>query len=62
MRWTIYTLLSRNIIHVGVSVDFALFPLHLAGTSSILGVINFIFHRWKMRSFGVLADLIPLFK
>jgi len=43
MKWTIYTPLSRNITHVGVSVDFALFSLHLAGTSSILGVINFIF-------------------
>jgi len=31
MKRTIYKPLYRNITHAGVSVDFALFSLHLAG-------------------------------
>jgi len=34
--------LSGNVAHAGGSVDLAIFSLHLAGVSSILGAINFI--------------------
>jgi len=40
--WTVYPPLSRNVAHAGGSVDLAIFSLHLAGVSSILGAINFI--------------------
>jgi len=60
--WTVYPPLSRNIAHAGASVDFAIFSLHLAGASSILGAVNFISTVGNLRSFGILADLIPLFR
>jgi cytochrome c oxidase subunit 1 len=34
--------LSNSVYHFGGSVDFAIFSLHVAGVSSILGGINFI--------------------
>ena len=40
--WTVYPPLSSNVAHAGGSVDLAIFSLHLAGVSSILGAINFI--------------------
>lgn len=40
--WTVYPPLSSNLAHSGGSVDLAIFSLHLAGVSSILGAINFI--------------------
>ena len=40
--WTVYPPLSNSIYHFGGSVDFAIFSLHVAGVSSILGGINFI--------------------
>lgn len=40
--WTVYPPLSANVAHAGGSVDLAIFSLHLAGVSSILGAINFI--------------------
>lgn len=40
--WTVYPPLSGNVAHAGGSVDLAIFSLHLAGVSSILGAINFI--------------------
>lgn len=40
--WTVYPPLSDRKFHRGVSVDLAIFALHLAGVSSILGRINFL--------------------
>jgi len=40
--WTVYPPLSNSVYHFGGSVDFAIFSLHVAGVSSILGGINFI--------------------
>jgi cytochrome c oxidase subunit 1 len=40
--WTIYPPLRRIAGHSGVSVDFAIFGLHLAGASSILSRVNFM--------------------
>nr|QYJ56373.1 cytochrome c oxidase subunit 1 [Sacculina sp. 'Beibu Gulf'] len=40
--WTIYPPLSSNIAHSGLSVDFAIFSLHIAGISSILSSMNFM--------------------
>jgi len=40
--WTVYPPLSRSMFHGGVSVDLAIFRLHIAGVSSIMGRINFI--------------------
>jgi len=40
--WTVYPPLSANLAHAGGSVDLAIFSLHLAGVSSILGAVNFI--------------------
>lgn len=57
-----YPPLSRNIAHAGASVDFAIFSLHLAGARSILGAVNFISTVGNLRSFGIMADLMPLFR
>src|SRR6476469_5857098 len=40
--WTIYPPLSSAVGHPGPSVDMAIFALHLAGASSLLGAINLI--------------------
>lgn len=40
--WTLYPPLSSNTGHAGARVDFAIFALHIAGVSSILGSINFV--------------------
>ena len=40
--WTVYPPLSDSTYHSGVSVDLAIFRLHLSGVSSILGRINFL--------------------
>lgn len=40
--WTVYPPLSNSIYHFGRSVDLAIFRLHIAGVSRILGGINFI--------------------
>ncbi len=39
--WTLYPPLSGAQSHSGPSVDLAIFALHLAGVSSLLGAINF---------------------
>jgi cytochrome c oxidase subunit 1 len=52
--WTIYPPLSSNIApHDGMSVDMAIFALHLAGASSILGAANFIATIFNMRAPGM---------
>lgn len=40
--WTVYPPLSGSQFHQDMSVDMAIFALHLAGASSILGAANFI--------------------
>nr|YP_010890199.1 cytochrome c oxidase subunit I [Celaenorrhinus consanguineus]WJJ70296.1 cytochrome c oxidase subunit I [Celaenorrhinus consanguineus] len=59
--WTVYPPLSANIAHQGASVDLAIFSLHLAGISSILGAINFITTIINMRISNLSFDQMPLF-
>nr|QUS63486.1 cytochrome c oxidase subunit I [Odontoptilum angulatum] len=59
--WTVYPPLSSNIAHQGASVDLAIFSLHLAGISSILGAINFITTIINMRIKNLFFDQMPLF-
>nr|YP_005089062.1 cytochrome c oxidase subunit I [Liriomyza bryoniae]AEO51698.1 cytochrome c oxidase subunit I [Liriomyza bryoniae] len=59
--WTVYPPLSSIIAHGGASVDLAIFSLHLAGISSILGAVNFITTIINMRSIGITFDRMPLF-
>jgi cytochrome c oxidase subunit 1 len=59
--WTVYPPLASIQAHSGPSVDLAIFSFHLAGTSSILGSINFIVTIFNMRAPGLLMHKIPLF-
>ncbi len=59
--WTIYPPLSSSLGHPGMSVDMAIFALHLAGASSILGAINFITTVFNMRAPGMTLHKMPLF-
>jgi len=59
--WTVYPPLARNLFHSGISVDLAIFRLHLAGASSILGAINFITTILNIRSSSLTLDMAPLF-
>jgi len=59
--WTVYPPLAGNLFHSGISVDLAIFRLHLAGASSILGAINFISTILNIRSSSLTLDSIPLF-
>jgi len=59
--WTIYPPLSGAIGHGGPSVDMAIFALHLAGASSILGALNFITTIFNMRAPGMTLHKMPLF-
>src|ERR1041385_8877604 len=45
----------------GVTMDFAILSLHLAGASSILGAINFITTIFNMRAPGMTLHKMPLF-
>lgn len=58
--WTVYPPLSK-ISHPGMSVDMAIFSLHLSGISSILGSINFIVTIFNMRAPGMSLQKMPLF-
>ncbi len=58
--WTIYPPLS-DMGHPGMSVDMAIFALHLAGASSILGAANFIATIFNMRAPGMTLHKMPLF-
>jgi cytochrome c oxidase subunit 1 len=40
--WTVYPPLRNTTYHSGISVDLAIFRLHIAGISSIIGSINFL--------------------
>jgi cytochrome c oxidase subunit 1 len=60
--WTVYPPLSSNLApHDGMSVDMAIFALHLAGASSILGAANFIATIFNMRAPGMTLHKMPLF-
>jgi cytochrome c oxidase subunit 1 len=60
--WTVYPPLSSALSpHDGVSVDMAIFALHLAGASSILGAANFITTIFNMRAPGMTLHKMPLF-
>ncbi|WP_455373038.1 cytochrome c oxidase subunit I, partial [Limibacillus halophilus] len=59
--WTVYPPLSSSLGHPGMSVDMAIFALHLAGASSILGAINFITTIFNMRAPGMTLHKMPLF-
>jgi len=59
--WTIYTPLSDATYHPGPSMDLALFALHLAGASSIMGAVNFITTIFNMRAPGMTLHKMPLF-
>ncbi|MEK9708438.1 MAG: cbb3-type cytochrome c oxidase subunit I, partial [Alphaproteobacteria bacterium] len=59
--WTVYPPLSSALGHPGASVDMAIFALHLAGASSILGSINFITTIFNMRAPGMTLHRMPLF-
>lgn len=60
--WTIYPPLSSAIApHDSASVDMAIFALHLAGASSILGAANFITTIFNMRAPGMTLHKMPLF-
>ncbi len=59
--WTIYSPLSSSVGNGSVSVDMAIFALHLAGASSLLGAINFITTIFNMRAPGMTLHKMPLF-
>jgi cytochrome c oxidase subunit I len=59
--WTIYPPLSSGQYQTGPSMDMALFALHLAGASSILGAANFITTIFNMRAPGMTLHKMPLF-
>jgi len=59
--WTIYPPLSSSVGHPGESMDMAIFALHLAGVSSILGSLNFITTIFNMRAPGMTLHKMPLF-
>jgi cytochrome c oxidase subunit 1 len=58
--WTVYAPLSTY-GQPGPSVDMAIFALHLAGASSILGAMNFITTIFNMRAPGMSLHKMPLF-
>jgi cytochrome c oxidase subunit 1 len=59
--WTIYTPLSSSEFHPSPAMDMALFSLHLAGASSIMGAANFITTIFNMRAPGMTLHKMPLF-
>ena len=59
--WTIYPPLSGWAGHGGAAVDLAIFSMHLAGLSSVLGSVNFLVTIWNMRTPGMTWATLPLF-
>ncbi len=57
--WVLYPPLSVN--EGGMSMDFAIFAVHLSGASSILGAINMITTFLNMRAPGMTLHKVPLF-
>jgi len=59
--WTVYPPLSSIAAHPSAAVDIAIFSLHIAGVSSILGSINMITTIINMRAPGIYMGNLPLF-
>jgi cytochrome c oxidase subunit I len=59
--WTLYPPLAGIVGHPGAAVDFAIFSLHVAGASSLMGAINFICTITNMRTPGMRFGDMPLF-
>lgn len=59
--WTLYPPLSGYTVNSGISVDFTILSLHLAGVSSLAGAINFVTTIMGMRYPGLTYDRMPLF-
>ena len=59
--WTVYPPLSGGTYSPDMAVDMAIFALHLAGASSILGAANFITTVFNMRTPGMTLHKMPLF-
>jgi cytochrome c oxidase subunit 1 len=59
--WTLYPPLASTQSHSGPAVDLAIFGLHLAGVSSLLGAMNLITTFLNMRAPGVTLHKTPLF-
>ena len=57
--WVLYPPLSVN--EEGMSMDLAIFAVHLSGASSILGAINMITTFLNMRTPGMTLFKVPLF-
>ncbi|MFA5581042.1 MAG: cytochrome c oxidase subunit I [Paracoccaceae bacterium] len=57
--WVLYPPLSTT--EGGMSMDFAIFAVHLSGASSILGAINMITTFLNMRAPGMTLFKVPLF-
>jgi len=57
--WVFYPPLSTN--EAGISMDLAIFAVHLSGASSILGAINMITTFLNMRAPGMTLHKVPLF-
>ena len=57
--WVLYPPLSVN--EGGISMDFAIFAVHMSGASSILGAINMITTFLNMRAPGMTLFKVPLF-
>ncbi|MCH9808125.1 MAG: cytochrome c oxidase subunit I [Alphaproteobacteria bacterium] len=58
--WTLYPPLATT-GQPGPAMDFAILSMHVAGASSILGVINFITTIFNMRAPGMTIHKMPLF-
>ncbi|WP_121062063.1 cytochrome c oxidase subunit I [Chachezhania antarctica] len=58
--WVLYPPLSTSGAQ-GLSMDFAIFAVHLSGASSILGAINMITTFLNMRAPGMTLFKVPLF-
>ena len=57
--WVLYPPLSTN--EAGMSMDLAIFAVHVSGASSILGAINMITTFLNMRAPGMTLHKVPLF-
>ncbi len=57
--WVLYAPLSTT--EAGMSMDLAIFAVHLSGASSILGAINMITTFLNMRAPGMTLHKVPLF-
>ncbi|SFR52532.1 cytochrome c oxidase subunit I [Litoreibacter janthinus] len=57
--WVLYAPLSTS--EAGMSMDFAIFAVHMSGASSILGAINMITTFLNMRAPGMTLHKVPLF-